>query len=166
MMRVTQPTRAWAGATLATAFLVDQLSKWTILEFVMQPPRVIEILPVLNLTLGFNEGTSFGMFAGLLSGRPMLAAALTGALTLVFALWALRSRTVPEAIAFALIAGGATGNVLDRIRQGAVTDFLDLHLQGWHWPTFNLADVAITLGALLLVAGWLRQAGLREKSHG
>jgi signal peptidase II len=51
-----------------------------------------------------------------------------------------------------LIAGGATGNIVDRIRQGAVTDFLDFHASGWHWPTFNLADVAIVLGVTMLLA--------------
>ena len=52
-----------------------------------------------------------------------------------------------------LIAGGAAGNVLDRIRQGAVTDFLDFHVGGWHWPAFNMADTMITIGVVLLIAG-------------
>ncbi len=68
-------------------------------------------------------------------------------------IWALRTTITSEWIGLSLIAGGALGNALDRHRQGAVTDFLDVHWAGWHWPTFNMADVAITCGAGLLILG-------------
>ena len=61
-----------------------------------------------------------------------------------------------------LIVGGALGNIIDRLRQGAVTDFLDLYWRNWHWPTFNGADIAITLGALLVFTVWLRPSKSKE----
>ena len=70
--------------------------------------------------------------------------------------WAMRAAKPLETTCLGMIAGGATGNVVDRIRQGAVTDFLDFHIGGWHWPAFNMADVTIVVGAVLLFAGSLR----------
>ena len=115
----------------------------------------VPVLPGFNLTLGFNTGASFGMMGGVMAGRPFLMAALTGALTLVFAVMAFRARSPLERAGFALVVGGALGNIVDRLRQGAVTDFLDLYWRDWHWPTFNVADVGITLGAVLILAASL-----------
>ena len=60
-----------------------------------------------------------------------------------------------ERAGYALVVGGASGNIIDRLRQGAVTDFIDLYWRDWHWPTFNVADIAITLGAVLILAASL-----------
>ena len=79
-------------------------------------------------------------------------AALTGVLTVAFAVMAFRARHPLERAGFALVVGGALGNIIDRVRQGAVTDFLDFYWRDWHWPTFNVADIAITLGAVLILA--------------
>ncbi|MEH0069371.1 signal peptidase II [Pannonibacter sp. Pt2-lr] len=82
-------------------------------------------------------------------------AALTGALTIAFAVMAFRAQQALERAGFALVVGGALGNIIDRLRQGAVTDFLDFYWRDWHWPTFNVADIAITLGAVLILAASL-----------
>ena len=81
-----------------------------------------------------------------------LMVALTAALTLIFAVMAFRAQNALERAGFALVVGGALGNIIDRVRQGAVTDFLDFYWRDWHWPTFNVADIAITLGAVLILA--------------
>lgn len=130
--------------------VVDQSSKAMALVW-LAPGAPVAVLPGFNLTLGFNEGASFGMLSGVMSGRPLLMAALTGALTLVFAIMALRADSPLERAGLAMIVGGATGNPIDRLRQGAVTDFLDLYWQDWHWPAFNGADIAITAGALCIL---------------
>ena len=78
-------------------------------------------------------------------------AALTGALTFAFAVMAFRAQHALERAGFALVVGGALGNIIDRLRQGAVTDFLDFYWRDWHWPTFNVADICITLGAVLIL---------------
>ena len=75
-------------------------------------------------------------------------------------IWLLQENTQdrPFCIALALILGGAIGNVLDRLLYGAVVDFIDVHYQGWHWPAFNLADSAISIGATLIVINEIRRA--------
>lgn len=136
-------------ATLALA--VDQVTK-AVMLWVMQPPWQIPVTPFFNLTLGFNEGASFGMLGGLMQGRPWAMIALTSLITAVIGVWALRAKTPIERAGLSLILGGALGNIVDRIRQGAVTDFLDFYWKDWHWPTFNMADVAIFIGAMLILS--------------
>jgi signal peptidase II len=133
------------------AFAIDQATKWLILNVVMAPPRVIEIAPFFNLRLGFNTGVSFGMFKDFFEDWPGVLTAFKVVVASGLIIWALRTTIASERVGLSLIAGGALGNALDRHREGAVTDFLDLHWAGWHWPTFNMADVAITSGAGLLI---------------
>ena len=148
-------------ALIAATALADQLSKSAALSK-LSLGQPIAIMPGFNLTLGFNEGSSFGMLSGVMAGKPLLMAALTGALTLMLAVMAFRARQPFERAGFALVVGGALGNIIDRLRQGAVTDFLDVFWQDWHWPTFNVADMAITLGAACLLASSLPQRRRKE----
>ena len=152
---------------IATTVLADQLTKAAALSLLSQGTAV-QVLPNFNLTLGFNEGASFGMMGEVMAGKPLLMAVLTGALSSAFAVMAFRAQHALERAGFALVVGGALGNIIDRVRQGAVTDFLDLYWRDWHWPTFNVADIAITLGAVLILAAWLplrrRKEPVLEKS--
>jgi signal peptidase II len=141
-----------AGGALAAALAVDFVTKWLIVNIVMVPPRIIEIVPFFNLTLGFNTGISFGMFSDLFVERPLLLAGIAVVIAAGLVFWAVRTAKRIETFALGLIAGGAVGNVVDRVRHGAVTDFLDFHVRDWHWPAFNMADVMITLGVLLLIS--------------
>ncbi len=155
-MTITGRGAGTIGAIMLLAFLVDQGSKWLILHHIMQPPQVIDLLPFLNLRLGFNTGVSFGLFQDVFDEWPL---ALAGAKLVIVGgliIWAMLSEQAAERIGLSLIAGGALGNIVDRWRQGAVTDFLDLHWRGWHWPTFNMADVAITAGAALIMLSAIR----------
>lgn len=135
--------------------MLDQLSKWWILAIVMQPPRVIEITPFFNLVLGWNRGISFGLFGGdgVLNAwvLPLLAAAVVALVTY----WLMRAQTRAIGISLGLIIGGAVGNIIDRLRLGAVVDFLDVHAFGYHWPAFNVADSGITIGAALMIVSSL-----------
>jgi signal peptidase II len=139
------------AAVVALALIVDQGSKWLILNIVMQPPRVIELLPVFNLTLGFNTGVSFGLFSETLDDYPLALASLKLAIAIGLCICAYLATLELERIGYSLLAGGALGNIIDRARQGAVTDFLDVHWGGAHFPTFNMADVAISLGVLCVL---------------
>ena len=146
--------KRWIVVLIAATTLADQLSKAAALsKLALGQP--VAVMPGFSLTLGFNEGSSFGMLSGVMAGKPLLMAALTGALTLMFAVMAFRARQPFERAGFALVVGGALGNIIDRLRQGAVTDFLDFYWRDWHWPTFNVADIAITLGAVLILAASL-----------
>jgi signal peptidase II len=80
------------------------------------------------------------------------------------AIIALRANNRWERLGLALVVGGSLGNIIDRARQGMVTDFLDVYWRTWHWPTFNMADVAISLGAVALIWGMLRKAPEQENA--
>ena len=138
------------GLAIVTLAL-DQLSKWWIVNFIMKPPVVQEVGPFFNLVLGYNRGVSFGMFGSDSELIRWLLCAL--AILIIFALiiWLLRIEKFRLAAALGLIIGGAVGNVIDRILIGAVVDFLDFHIAGFHWPAFNIADMGITCGAALLI---------------
>ena len=147
-------TRVMLISLIAAAVVADQLTKTAALSLLSQGTAV-PVLPGFNLSLGFNSGASFGMMGGFMAGKPLLMAALTGALTIAFAVMAFRAQHALERAGFALVVGGALGNIIDRLRQGAVTDFLDFYWRDWHWPTFNVADICITLGAVLIFAASL-----------
>lgn len=167
-MRVGRFVRraAWAGVAFSAALAVDVITKWVIVNLVLVPPRIIEIAPFFNLTLGFNTGISFGMFRDFFLERPLVLAGIKVVIVVGVLVWALRTARRSETIALGLVAGGATGNVVDRMRQGAVTDFLDFHAGDWHWPAFNMADVAIAVGVALLVAGSFRSTRSMEAFDG
>ena len=142
----------------AAAAILDQISKALVLAFFGEPGCALHravVGPFLDLVLTCNPGVSFGLFnrAGVNSLIFSLAAV---AIILVLVVWLGRVRATFLAAAIGLIIGGAIGNVVDRLRFGAVIDFLDFHLASWHWPAFNLADSAICLGvAAMLLDGML-----------
>ncbi|MBU8547224.1 signal peptidase II [Roseomonas frigidaquae] len=138
---------------------VDQATKAWALGALWPPySEGITVLPVLNLRLGFNTGVTFGMFADSAAGAAWVLVLVTLAITGVLLRWLWRRTSRVEALALGLIIGGALGNAVDRLRIGAVVDFLDAHYAGWHWPTFNMADVAIVCGVALLILAGLRPA--------
>ena len=112
--------------------------------------------PVLNLRLGFNMGVTLGMFRDSAAGAAWVLVAV-GLLVVAFlGSWLWRTRSGTEAFGLGLVIGGALGNILDRLRQGAVTDSLGAHHGGWHWPTFDVADIGIVCGVGLLLVSALR----------
>ncbi len=134
------------------AAVIDQASKAWALDALWPPySEGMVLLPVLNLRLGFNTGVTFGMFADSAAGAVWLLVGIKVAIVAWLLHWLWRATSRIEALGIGLIIGGAFGNILDRLRIGAVTDFVDAHYKGWHWPTFNLADVAIVSGVTLLV---------------
>lgn len=139
---------AAAAALTAAIVLLDQMTKAWARAWLTSP---LEIAPVLNLRLGFNPGVSFGLFAGDGETSRWILVAATGAVAAAMLVGMARTRRPSVKTALALIAGGAIGNIIDRVQQGAVTDFIDVHLGGAHWPTFNLADAAIFLGVAALI---------------
>ncbi len=130
-------------------FVVDQATKWWIVNHVMVPPRVIPVTDLFNIILGRNTGVSFGLLGGM---SQWLLVALASAVLVMLLIWMSQATSRIVVLALGLIAGGAIGNIVDRLRLGGVTDFLDLYLGEWHWPAFNMADVGIVCGAGLLLA--------------
>ena len=121
-------------------------------------------MQVFNLVLTFNQGVSFGLFSGEASWQPYLLSALALAISIGLFVWLAKQPSRHLAIAVGLIVGGAVGNIIDRLRISAVVDFLDFHWGDWHWPAFNLADSAITLGVIsILVVDILFDGGAQSK---
>lgn len=151
---------------IATVVLIlDQISKWLILAVVMQPPRRIPVTDFFNLVLTYNTGVSFGLFQGDSPLRPYFLSAVALAIVIGLLIWA--RRQPPGLLTYGVggVVGGAIGNVIDRMHQPGVVDFLDFHVAGWHWPAFNIADSAIVCGvALILVDGLFegRRKGYKE----
>ena len=146
------PSR-WPWLLLAFVIaLLDQLTKWLVLEH-FEPGDVLQVLPVFNLVLTFNEGAAFGFLSDAGGWQRWFFILLTILVSILLTvwLWRLPARERWTAAALSLVLGGALGNLVDRIRTGRVTDFLDVHWQHWHWPAFNLADSAITLGVVVLI---------------
>jgi signal peptidase II len=160
------------GRGLAVAAVVaglDQISKAMVLAFFGEPGCAAHRVAVnvfLDLVLTCNPGVSFGLLHT--SGANALSFSLAALLiVLILAIWLSRVRTPFLAVAIGLIIGGAIGNVADRLRFGAVIDFLYFHAGAWYWPAFNLADSAICLGvAAMLLDGMLSRRGAPQQKGG
>ena len=153
---VVRPMRFWFCVIFFLIMVADQATKQIMLDLIFDPPRRIEILAILNLVPVWNRGMSFGMLAG---GGALVPIALTSLAIAVSAwlFWMVPRLHRVQRLAAAFIAGGAIGNAIDRLRFGKVVDFIDLHYAGLHWPAFNLADAAITIGAVLWGYSILRE---------
>lgn len=144
---------------------IDQLQKWHMLEVVRIAERgPIEVTSFFNFVMVWNKGISFGMFSNHDGEGAMFLIGLALVITGAMAVWLWRCHDRFIAIGIGLVIGGALGNVIDRVRFGAVADFFDVHLYGFHWPAFNIADSAIFIGvAILMLDGLLRKPQSIEK---
>lgn len=137
--------------------LLDHLSKqWIVQNFILDEVRYC--LPWLNWVHVQNPGAAFSLLATAPAWQWLLSSAavlVCGVLLINLARQSATQR--PLNLAYTLVIGGALGNLSDRLQSGAVTDFIDLHLAGWHWPAFNVADSAICLGCAWLL--WLSFQG-------
>jgi signal peptidase II len=147
-----------AGAALA----LDQASKSMALA-ALQPRAPVDVTPFFALRLGFNTGVSFGMFANDANTFRLPLIVLTLVIIIALVVMAMRA-TALERVAFSAIIGGAAGNLVDRVWRGRVTDFIDVHVADWHWPAFNLADTAISLGVMTLL--WVSLRAVRSTKDG
>jgi signal peptidase II len=151
-------------AAAAAVVILDQLSKAVILHvFARNLLGSREIVTsFFNFALTYNRGVSFGLFNDGPGVNAVFFSLVAVAIVAVLVYWLRHVASPFLAIAIGLIIGGAVGNVIDRIRLGAVVDFLDFHVGSWHWPAFNLADSAICIGvAAMLLDGLL----LRREAH-
>lgn len=158
----------------------DQASKWYTMEHILRPeaqrvagiaeapkppsftqwyqtepkhlePVVLQVLPNFNLVSVWNKGISFGLFNKATDYGPMILVGLSLVISVFFLVWLFRTDDIVQSIGILMVIGGALGNVIDRVRYGAVFDFLDFHLFDYHWPAFNIADSGIVLGVAVLI---------------
>lgn len=172
--------RVVAIDTILVLFLLDQVSKWWLLEHVIRPlipqspdlsyfphasfldwitalnltrfPFVVQpVTSFFNIVMVWNQGISFGFFGDTAGTGNMILMLALLAVVIGFGIWMFRTTDHMIRFTLALVIGGALGNLWDRVRFGAVADFFDFHIGEWHYPAFNVADSSIVLGIILLI---------------
>ena len=131
---------------------MDQVSK-LVVSGSMQLYQSIKIMPYFNLTYVHNTGAAFSFLSDAGGWQRWFFAGLAVIISTVMVVWLakLKQHETLLAVALSLVLGGAIGNLIDRLAYGYVIDFLDVYYQSWHWPAFNIADSAITLGVVLML---------------
>jgi signal peptidase II len=137
--------------------LLDQITKLLARSFI-GPLETIEVLPFLHLVSVRNEGAAFGLFKGF-GNIPFIAISLIAIIVVIVLL----IRGKEDRLGLALILGGAIGNLIDRIALGSVTDFVDVFAGRFHWPAFNVADSALTIGLVVMVVSSFIHLKQQEK---
>ncbi len=144
---------------------VDQLSKWCVQNWI-KPQEIIELLPLVNFTHIYNRGIAFGIASdngASWKGSLILIFSICAMIAILILEWAWKGKSSLIDIALGIIFGGSIGNLIDRVRKGAVLDFIDVHWKRLHWPTFNVADMAVTIGAFLILWHILRDKEEEKK---
>ena len=159
--------RAWVLFLAGFVLVVDQVTKAMVNASVPEYTSIPIVDGFLSLTHVRNSGAAFGLLANAPAGPVRIGLIIVSVLAVVL-IWSYaregwHDRTV--VLAFGLILGGALGNLLDRFRLGEVVDFIDVYWAQYHWPSFNVADMAITVGAVTLFIGMARQGHVDEASE-
>ena len=145
-----------AGLITALAAVVsDQASKALVFGFLAETQPVVAVTPFFNLVSAWNTGVRFSMFDNLGGAGVYILSAFSLVVVGFLLYWLSREKTLLMQVSLGMVIGGAIGNVIDRVRIGAVFDFLDVHFGGYHWPAFNLADSFICIGAVLIICDGL-----------
>ncbi len=170
-MEVKTSRQRFIFALLAFALLLgDWLSK-ILFQGWLETGGPIDVVPGFRLLLVHNHGAAFGFLAsagGWQRGFFILVAAGV-IIYLAWRLWMARPEEKMTNIGFAMILGGAAGNLIDRVRHGYVVDFIDIYVRGWHWPAFNVADAAISIGAVVVIVdslGFFRPKPSEQTENG
>ncbi|WP_373084606.1 signal peptidase II [Sneathiella sp.] len=138
------------GIIVAIAVLaIDQISKIYLIDVMAAHPLGIEVTSFFNLVMVWNRGVSFGMFAG--DNMRWILVGVSSVISIVIIVWLGKATNKVLAIGLGFVLGGAVGNIIDRVRLGAVADFFDFDLIFMRWPAFNVADMAIIVGVAFIV---------------
>lgn len=152
----------------AVVIIADQVTKTLAVKLLFGSPPVVLIPGFFDFSLVYNTGAAFGLLNDAEGWQNIffIIVAVSVSFFVLISLYRLKESEMQTAIAFALILGGAIGNIIDRIRQGYVVDFVHWFYGDWHWPTFNIADAAISIGAVLLVLDVLSVRIFRPHDRG
>jgi len=149
---VKRTIRILALAIAASVMLLDQVTKPWLLDLMAKNPGGVRVTPFFDIVMVWNRGISFGLFnAGDAAAQRWILIGLSLVIVAVLLVWLWRAEKRLLGVAIGLVVGGAIGNVVDRLRFGAVADFLSFHLGEYYWPAFNVADAAIVCGVGLLL---------------
>ena len=159
-----------AFAWLLMSTLIVVLDLWTkgIATESLTLYRPVELTSWLNMTLAHNYGAAFSFLSDAGGWQRWLFTGLASVITVVLIIWLVRLPTEDKltSAALGLVIGGAIGNLIDRINNGYVIDFIDVYYRNWHWPAFNLADSAITGGVILLLIDGIFLSVAEKRSEG
>lgn len=151
-------------AIAALVVIIDQASKRLAWELLQHRGSVDVIDGVLRFSLSKNTGAVFGILSG--STRILLIVTIISIAALIYFAYRMRYAPAERRIYIGLILGGAFGNLIDRLAAGNVLDFIDMGIGSYRWPTYNVADIAVTIGAVLLIAGFMQgPSGKYEEEH-
>ncbi len=148
----------WYVLLALGVLIADQITKWWA-QISLPMAQAVKVTDFLNWFLIYNPGAAFS-FLSQAGGWQRWFFTVIGIIAAIVIIWLLQKNMHdrPFCLALSLILGGAIGNVLDRLLYGAVVDFIDVHYDGWHWPAFNIADSAISIGATLIIINEIRRA--------
>lgn len=146
-------SRKWNWLWLSVIFLgLDIFTKYLAIKF-LELQKPVKVFDGFNFYLTYNKGAAFSLFANQSGWQHWFFLIFAGILSIVILIWMARMSVGNNwgLAGLSLILSGAIGNALDRLMNGAVTDFMDFHIQSYHWPTFNIADSAICIGVIFLI---------------
>jgi signal peptidase II len=156
----TRPLAFWLSCAVGTIAL-DQLTKWLVLAKFREGER-LNLLPFFDLILAYNPGAAFSFLAGAGGWQRWFFTGLAIVVSVFIIMWMRKEKRTLLLVALTLVLGGAIGNVIDRLIHGKVVDFILLYWKDWYYPAFNIADSAITIGAILLI--WDSLFGPKESA--
>jgi signal peptidase II len=139
--------------SLSFLILISDIITKRIIEYFIQPHEIIQVLPFLRIVNVKNKGAAFGLFSSI-SNNIFIYVSLVAIFMII--LYIIRTDNRIEVYALSLILGGAAGNLIDRATIGQVIDFIDVFVNNWHWPAFNVADAALSIGIVLFLFANIR----------
>ncbi|WP_227028668.1 signal peptidase II [Candidatus Endolissoclinum faulkneri] len=142
----------------------DQISKLLVMSTLYNPPQRITVLPGVDFIQVWNTGVSFGMLSSTSSWVVWMLISLTLVICCLMLVIMMQTTRLFTIISLSAVTGGGIGNAIDRLLYGAVLDFIDVHYREWHWPAFNIADCAITLGVVLLMIDSVKTYKLKHEN--
>lgn len=143
--------------------ILDQATKAVVFGFLAEKGQAVEVTSFFNLVSAWNTGVSFSMFDDLGGTGVYILSAFSLIVVGFLLYWMKNEQTLFMKLALGFVIGGALGNVIDRLRLGAVFDFLDVHLGVHHWPAFNVADSFICIGAVMIICDGLFLSNCQQK---
>lgn len=149
------------------AVVIDQITKWWFMEVFLKPPiNFVSIMPCLNIVKTWNKGISFSMFASDSEMGRWALVSLSVAIVIWLLFWLRKEENKRIMVALGFIIGGAIGNLIDRIRIGAVADFINVYYDTYHWPAFNGADSFIFIGAaIILISSFICDKNIKGENE-
>ena len=153
MERKLNVKRLWWLSISFFIIVADQVTKIQALHYLTDKPRLI-VLPLLNFTLAFNQGAAFSFLSQAGGWQNLFFIVFAVAVVACLVIYLLKNPSCTQCFGLSLIIAGALGNIVDRLHYGFVIDFIDVHVGSYHWPVFNLADSAITVGVMILLVSY------------